>query len=354
MKKLLLILILLLLSCNDFAVQSINYDDSRIQYLGRWQDTGTGIWSAWPASQFVFKVSGASSIAIHVSVVDENSTDYCNMISIRDLTIRSTTSLTTAADVYTGAKTATITVPDKSLHTYIFKAQCSASSQYTGTAKITINSIDIDDGATLSSWKQGLRYIQTLGDSWMTGSDWPWRMTRDIWKLYPIAFGGMRVGQMDDYYNYKSVGVEATNDPVMDAVVISYGINDLLSNVTVKTYQASMLSLVDKVRAKQPTAHIFLLQVPKNVNTNNDYGQYGTAMQNITALRSKVCYIPTSSLENSIEWLPDNYHLTSASLTLFANYVDNIIQGYFTKLSNLDSDSKLSNPGTDAKIDNLK
>jgi hypothetical protein len=93
-----------------------------------------------------------------------------------------------------------------------------------------------------------------------------------------------------------------------------------------------MLSLVDKVRAKQPTAHIFLLQVPKNVNTNNDYGQYGTAMQNITALRSKVYYIPTSSLENSIEWLPDNYHLTSASLTLFANYVDNIIQGYFTKL----------------------
>lgn len=54
------------------------------------------------------------------------------------------------------------------------------------------------------------------------------------------------------------------------------------------------------------------------------YGQYGTAMNNIVALRSDIIYIDTTSIESSLVWA-DAGHLEGASKKYLSDFVEPIL-----------------------------
>lgn len=60
----------------NVSKQTIPYSDSRITRLGRWTDTGTGIFSGWSSSQLVFTVRDTNFVNVICDIEDSNSTDY--------------------------------------------------------------------------------------------------------------------------------------------------------------------------------------------------------------------------------------------------------------------------------------
>ena len=302
----------------------VPYNASALAYLGRWQDTGKGKWSGWGGTQLAFKVSGTRSFHIEVEV---NDADVANAVYLRvgiDNSPQMPIGWTLSSELvkYNGTRLVVVALPDLLEHTIIIHTAGNYAGMFAGTSKVLIKQILVPQGGVLTAWTQGSKYIQTVGDSWMgSDCDWPRLMDRTKWKLFPIATGGFTAALMDTQYNYKSSGVSATDDPTMDAVIVSLGVNDYAQGVSVPNFQTSLLALVDKIRAKQASAPIFLIQAPKNLGTGMDFGQYETAMQNVVAARANTAYISTRSLEASLTW-EDNYHLDAAGKIILADYVN--------------------------------
>lgn len=303
----------------------VPYNDDALTPLGRWQDDGKGIWSGWSGGpQIVFKVSGALHFHVVIDVENPDTEDIAHLAYNIDESPNDPEVYlySPVGEAYTGTKMGLVTLPDMGEHTINLHLSGFNAEQFAGTSKMTLRYILLPTGGAITPWAQGPKYIQAVGDSWMGNTgDWPRLMDSTKWKLYPIAAGGLKASNMDTQYNYKSAGVSATDDPIMDGVVVSFGVNDFNQGITLGNFQTSLLSVVDKIRAKQATAPIFLIQVPKNLGTGDDFGQYETAMENIVGLRANVSYISTRSLESTITWANDS-HLDAAGKELLANYID--------------------------------
>lgn len=303
----------------------VAYNDAAIQYLGRWIDTGSGRWSGWGCGQVVFKVSGTSYLTVVADTLDPDTTalEIC-AVDIDNAAASSTNYFwSTAAQITNGLKSITITLPDKNEHTVILKTNGFLAYIFNQTSKATIRQFVIESGGSITTWTQGATRIQCVGDSWMGASeDWPRLMSTANYVLYPIATGGMTCADMNARYDFDYDGVTNTTDSTADAVIVSYGVNDFNSGISNASFEVSMSALVDKIRAKQALAPIYLIRCVSNTVTGNDFGKYGVNMANVAAAKSNVQYINTSSLDASMTWMADNYHLSASSKQALADFVN--------------------------------
>ena len=344
MKK--LIIILILSACTQLQALNLPYTESHIQWLGRWiTNPGVGKWTAWGGSQIVFKVHGTTTIKLNANVVDPDATNYCPVELVIDNSAAASTIylLTTAVEVYTGTRTATWALPDTLVHTIIIHLNGLSTAMFNATQNTTVKSFDVDATGGFYTWTQGTKVIQTVGDSWCSAdNDWPRLMNRNKWQLYPVGEGGLTCTNMNTEWGYNYTGVTQT-DPDMNCYTISFGVNDYNAHITNSTFQGQLSALLHQLQMVAPTVPIYLIQIPKNVGANKDYGRYGdTAMVNMAAIYKNVYYISTRSIENSLSWTVDNSHLDSASKIIMANYVD-------VQITNYENNGKVVSP----KVTNL-
>lgn len=307
-------------------MQFIPYTDNRLKRIGRWKDTGLGLWSAWGGSQIVFKVSGTDTITVVANVVCTTG-QLCLCECVIDNCPENSLIGYFANNVnFSGERSVTFNLPDTNEHTIIIKTNGYRASLFPGRTRSVVKGFGIADAGSVSEWKQGVKLIQCIGDSWMAAdADWPRMMPRDLWNFYQIATGGMTVVNMNAEYNYQSAGVLA-DDAEADVVMIGYGVNDYNQSVAISTFQSHLLALVDKVRAKQPEAPIFLIQIPRNMNTGAQFDRYGSAMQNVASYRPNVFYISTQPIWAQISWNADRFHLSAGGKIVMADFVSDRIQ----------------------------
>lgn len=302
------------------------YNDSFIQYLGRWIDA-SGKWTGWASPQMVFKTINTNYIIFHTDVVDPNASALSLLTSAIDNQVSPRTQwyLSTAQQIYSGLKDIMIMLPDTKEHTIIISTNGLNADIFNQVSKTTIKSISIGSGGSISSWAQGTNILQCVGDSWMGAeNDWPRFMDRTRWVLYPIATGGMTCSAMDTQYNFDYAGQLNTSDPTANTVICSFGVNDYNAGVSQASFETSMNSLFDKIRVKQPSAKIVLIQVPDNVGAGKTYGQYGVNMQNVVNSKTNAQYLSTDSIKNSLTWRDAN-HLDGNGSNMLAQYVNSNI-----------------------------
>lgn len=318
-------------------MQLIPCDDSRLSYLGRWFVDGAGVRAAWQGAQLRFQVSGTSQVRFVADVVDSSSGSYVTFVTNIDGGDFEFSDFTNTAEVFTGERTAVFALPDNGVHTVIVKPSANLPpEQWTGAAKLVFKSLQIDDGGTISAWPQpGGVHIGCIGDSWMSAyHDWPRLMPPATFKIYPVAFGGATASTLDAQIGYDSAGVVNSDDPALDAVIINSSVNDYNASTSLASFAVSFASLVDKVRAQQPAASIFLLQTPDNAGAGRLYSKYGPEMEAIAAARSRVSYIPAGGAP-SLSWLADNAHLDFSSRQAFAAFVGDAVATQLSGMSSL-------------------
>lgn len=310
----------------DHAAIPITYNNSNFQFQGRWNDTGSGIWTGWNGSRIIFKVRGTGILTIIASVIDAESTTLTGIgASIDNSADCQLYTFTEQSEIFTGIRSINIPIPnDNRIHTVELYTPMYGPSCFLTTQKVTITTLLTGSLAILSSWTQPSTRIQCIGDSWCANiTSWIRLMDITRWQLYPISNASYKISDMDSGYNFDFTGQTNTTDPVCNGIIISSGVNDWGAGVTVANFQTSLLSLIDKIQIKQPGKPIFLVRVPNN--GANLFGQYGTAMSNAVGLRTNISYIDTTTLDTSMVFLSDNSHLNGSSKVVFARFVSNAL-----------------------------
>ncbi len=303
---------------------SVAISDPRIVRLGRWNDTGAGIWSAWGGSQLRFRVSGATVLTINANVVCATGKLCICECVIDDAPADSLQAFFANNENFSGARSVSFALPSTGEHDITIKTNGYNADIFNGLSRSVVTSIDVGAGAILPP-VLGPKLIQCIGDSWMAAdADWPRLMDQEVWRTYQIATGGLKVSDMNAQYAYSGNGIPAV-DPAADAAMLSYGVNDYLANMSLSTYQANLLALVDQVRTRQ-SCPLFLIQTPRNLVNGRTYDQYGPAMQAVASARSGVTYIPTSDIWAQLTWQSDGAHLDAGGKKIFASFIDDKIK----------------------------
>lgn len=301
----------------------INYDNSALNYVGRWVDHASGKQTGWLGSYIIFRAKNTSSITVNYIADIKNTTAIALVDYIPDNYYSEAYRYTdvNAGAIFNGNVNRVLpAINDGQWHIYKIHIISQYAEYLSKNAELIFTSLELDSGAEISSYGIGNTIIQCVGDSWMASlHDWPRLMDLSTYRPYQVSSGAMKCSDGDSQYNFDFNGVTNTSDPNASAVLVSYGVSDYSASVTVGAFETSLSSLVDKIRAKQPTAKIFLIRVPNNGSLL--YGQYGTAMSNVSAAKSNCVYLNTSSLDSSLVWLADNVHLTGASKQVLADYV---------------------------------
>lgn len=297
---------------------SISYSDSRIAKVGRWQDTGSGIWSGWSGSQLKFKVSGTTSITINASVsCSSGKLCLCECV-IDNAPQDSLFQYFANNENFSSSRSVSFSLPDAGEHDIIIKTNGYNSDIFNGLSRTTVTSIDVGAG-TISSAPLGPKMLQCVGDSWMAAdADWPRLLDPLLWNHYQIATGGLQASHMNSQYEYAANGIPAS-DPAADAAIVCFGVNDYHASVSSSTFQSNLSSLVSKIKGKQ-SCPIFLIQAPRNGGYT--YDQYGTAMQAVSLSYSDVYYIETSSIWGLLTWNSDGKHLDASGKGVFASFIN--------------------------------
>jgi hypothetical protein len=270
-----------------------------IRRLGRWNIHPDGIWSGWGGSQLKFKANG--SITVNANVIKPvGAVAYCECVidnSPENSILRSFVNGSATFDM-TGE------------HEVIIKTNGYRADIFNQVSRSIITSIDGD----IENTEPNPLLVQCVGDSWMAAdNDWPRLMRDDMFDTYQIATGGMTCAQMNSDYNYNAAGILA-DDPIADVVILSFGVNDYNSSISIASFQSSLTSLVAKIRDKQ-SCPIFLIQVPAHIG--DAFNQYGQAMNAVAG--GDIHYIPTNHL--SVTWQVDNKHLSPQSKVVLADYI---------------------------------
>jgi hypothetical protein len=132
-------------------MQTIPYNHDAITRLGRWQDSGSGIWSGWGGSQIVFDVIGTTSVTINATVICAKS-QLCVCECVIDNSPQASLIEFFAKDeAFSGARSVTFMLPDAEKHRVVIKTNGYNSSLFSGATKSVLNSIGFDDGATIDT-----------------------------------------------------------------------------------------------------------------------------------------------------------------------------------------------------------
>lgn len=314
----------------NVSKQTIPYSDSRITRLGRWTDTGTGIFSGWSSSQLVFTVRDTNFVNVICDIEDSNSTDY-SLIAYNidnDPANLSSISLSGKDQIISGTKSGTIPMPNLEKHTVTVQVMGKYTSQYENTSRISVKAIELSVLGTLSEWTQGAVNLQTIGDSWTAAYNGMTRLLdRAYFKIYSVATPGITMAAMRQQYGFDYYTSLNTSDPVMAGIVIMYGVNEYNQNVTTEQFKNNLLSLIDLVKYKQPTAKIVLVRTPSNLALNKLYGQYGAVMSEITGVRANTFYFDSSSIDDQLigSW-QDEWHLNADGKILLMSALEKYLK----------------------------
>lgn len=303
----------------------INYDNAALYYAGRWNFDTVGMCAGWGGSCLRFKVRKTASIKLNVYVDITTTTDlsYCSYHLDNYANESVSYTIHAAGTTFTGDKSMSIPLAnDGQWHSVCLYFGSSSNSMWSKAARTILKSLELDSGAEISLPTLGTKLIQFVGDSWNgSQNDYPYLLNQTNYNCHQIAGGGYKASDGNTMYNFDYSGITNTTDLTADAVVASFGVNDFNASVTVANFQTSLLALVDKIRAKQSLAPIFLVRIPSNTGASKAYGQYGTAMSNIAGLRSNVVYCDTSSLDAQVDWLSDTAHLGANGKILLADFL---------------------------------
>ena len=295
---------------------TVPHDDPRLSYVGRWVNFGTSHGCAWQAGQVRFKVSEASELTINANVSGQT---YCVV------NIDSGPPKLASFPGLSGQQVVSFPMSDSGEHTVVVKLFGLPDDQFAQALYCRLMSITLDTGATLSAWTSGNVSVQFVGDSWMSAqNDWPYLLPPSRYSVYPVAFGGATAASLDSRYDYVYSGMVAPADPVVEGVVVNAGVNDTWGGVSTASYKSSMESLVDKIRARQPTAKIIILGSPRNLAGVKPYNQYDAVNSEIAAAKTGVTFIPVpNSLADSLSWNGDAAHINyTGGLVPYAEWVD--------------------------------
>jgi len=294
----------------------VNHDDPILSWRGRWTNNGIGMQSGWLGSYVKFKVRNTATITTthFIEISNTTASAYASFYIDGIPNRMAQTLLQGTGATYTGYKKCVFPIiNDGNWHEIkIYSSAGGMSDQFNQTCKNTLVNFTMEPGAQITQSVIGTKVIQCIGDSWIGSAvNWTRRLDTASYDVHPIASNGISCANADTYYNFDFNGVTNSTDTNADAVVISYGVNDFNASITGVVFQASLLSLVDKVRAKQPTAKIFLLRVPSNIGASKAYGVYGLNMLAVAALRPNCYYMDSSGLDASITWDTDTAHLSA-------------------------------------------
>jgi len=288
----------------------IDYTDNRLTYLGRWLNGAYGKTSGWSSSSVQFRVKNTSTVKVkaYINRTQINGGGALGYHINGDPNQTAGIAFETNTAAFAGYRTASIPVvnngswQDMIIHIYGVPAD-----QFNQVTELFLDSIILDAGGELDVLTQGAKKIQFIGDSWMaTSNDWPRLIDSSLYSCIQIAGSGYTLDTANTRYPFDYNGSTNTTDESVDAIVISFGVNDYIGAVTVGNFQTQLLSLIDKVQIKQPSKPIFLVRVPNN--GANLYGQYLTAMNNAAGLRSNIIVIDTTSIDASVDRV-DSGHL---------------------------------------------
>lgn len=315
-----------MLGSNAIGNLVVNYDNAALTYCGRWTSNANGKYSGWIGSYIKFKVRNTSTIKVNTycEISNISAVSVCSFYIDQNPNRQSYYYLVTAGATFTGDRNVILPITnDGQWHEIkIYLHALTLADQIGQISKTTLKNLVLDSGGEISTSTIGTKNIQVIGDSWMgVIVNWTRCIDNSSYNVYPVSANGITAANCDTYYDLDFTGITNTTDPNMDAVIISFGVNDKNANVTTGAFQTSLLSVVDKVRLKQPTAKIFLLRVPNNTGASKLYGAYGSNMSTIAGLRSNVVYLDTTSLDTSITWDSDTGHLSANGVLDLSTWV---------------------------------
>lgn len=301
-------------------MNTFSHNDARIVKVGRWNNAAGGVWSGFGGSQLRFRVSGATTLTVNATVACKPAKLCLAECVIDNSPQHSLVDVFASDETFSGARSVTFSLPDTGEHEIILKTNGYFADIFSGASRTVVNSISVNDAAEVLAPALPQLIAHCVGDSWMAADcDWPRLMRPDLFYTYQVATGGMTAADMNSMYAFMASGIAAV-DQAADVVVAGYGVNEFNRAISVTSFQKSMTALVDKIRSKQ-ACPIFLVQIPRNINTGKAFDQYGAAMANIAAERADVHYIPTHDIWGAISWDPDTYHLSAEGKLVMADYV---------------------------------
>lgn len=311
----------------DAAIVSVAYNHASISYVGRWiHSGGVGMWSGWGGSRVMFKIRGTGFLRVFYQVTDTlSNADVSTVLSVDGASGGTKITLSSTADVFTGAVSKTYAIPNDGLdHTIDLYQYGLGSNQFSQAIGAMVTGFEVGSGATISAWTLGATVLHVIGDSWMVAeASWVKMLSNVTYEVYPISNTGYQVATANTNYLLDYTAVVNTSDPTPDKVLISFGVNDFNASVTVNAFQTSLLALIDKIRVRYAAVPIVLVRVTSNGASL--YGQYGTAMSNVVGLRTGVTYIDTTTIDASMTWMPDGSHLDASGQAAFASFVNPLI-----------------------------
>lgn len=313
----------------------IPFNSPDLYYAGRWVQYSDSAGSAWQGSQVRFSVQGSTLLRITAKVLDPGSGSLSLLVANVDGGDYQLRTLSSDSGSLTGDASADFTLPDTGKHTIVLKLFGMPSTQFNLSSYTRLKTITLNDGGTVIPWGGNAPYrLQMVGDSWMSAqNDWPYLLGADDFNIYPIAFGGAKIADLNSQYNFTSSGVTVNSEPPAHGIVIGSAVNDQFAGVSTADYKTSMLALVDKVRALHPESLIIIAGAPRNQAASKPYNQYDAVNAEVAAAKSNTVFIPVpNSVADSLSWDSDTAHLTYAGRVAYAAWWKTQLRTFFPAL----------------------
>lgn len=294
--------------------QKIKCDNPNLTFAGRWLDFGDFKGSHWQGSQIRFKISGSKFLKINVKKkgfafiainIDKGKTQ------IKEFP-RSLITSSVICDI-----------PDEGEHTVTIKLGNYPHKQWSGSKLCHLKSFEIDQDGVILPWKKGQIKVGVIGDSWTsTQHDWP-HLLSDRYSVYPISFGGATAKALHSQIDYDAPRRINKSDPQFDIVVIASGVNDYNRGVSSASFESTVNKLVNRIRKRQKSARIILMQLPRGAIAEKRFDKYGVCIRRVAKGGKGVEYLPfPKDLWRNLKWHIDGNHLQWCSLRMVASVVE--------------------------------
>lgn len=317
------------------AAEDGTLNDPNIQYVGRWDKSSSTVFKSYWGGAYL-KVNFTGN---HVAVKLAASTKFYASIDDGDDVLYSGV---------TGTVNLTPTALPNGTHTLRI---ASASENYS----LQFQGLLLDTGAVTQPPVMSNNLIEFVGDSITAGylnsktalSDYAWLAGEQLGVEHTqIAHTGIclvdnyhcfspnDIGMSNQFFKLQTVN--NTNSPLWDfnhyqarAVVINIGTNDQVNGVSDTAFQQAYITFLHNVRAKYPSADIFVMKAFNGSKATQTLAAVQTV---INAGDSKVHYIDTTHWISSSD-TSDGLHPSDAGHAKIANILVPLLKPYVTGIN---------------------
>lgn len=124
-----------------------------------------------------------------------------------------------------------------------------------------------------------------------------------------------------------------------DIIIIYLGINDVVNNRTLKTFEDSYVSMLNKMKDMFPSSFIFIATLPYETNTNSKYPGLRDAFSDIIRKVSNLCNVGLIDISNAInkenylKTLNDTIHPNKRGMDEICNIMVDSLYSYFDNVN---------------------